>query len=93
MKENSYECPMCGGDGKETCNNPDHSFLRVMSFHDVGRIGCPVCGHDEDHKVPDGGECEVCDGTGIVTEKICTEFCEDYDIDFEDLEVLSNKKQ
>lgn len=21
-----YRCPSCGGDGKETCNNPDHSF-------------------------------------------------------------------
>lgn len=83
MENNNYECPMCGGDGKETCSNPDHGFLRVMSFHDVGRIGCPVCGHDENYKVSGGGDCDVCDGREIVTGKICKEFCEDADIDMD----------
>lgn len=23
-------CPDCGGDGKETCHNPDHGFIHGM---------------------------------------------------------------
>jgi len=59
-------CPLCRGDGKETCTNPDHGFIGAMSFHDVGRIGCPCCGHSETHKVINGGACELCEGSGFV---------------------------
>lgn len=59
-------CPDCGGDGKETCNNPDHGFISAMSWHDIGRLGCPVCGHAPDHKVINGGDCETCKGTGLI---------------------------
>ena len=62
-------CPACGGDGKETCNNPDHGFIESMPGNrgwDLGRLGCPICGHDENHKVPHGGKCENCNGTGKV---------------------------
>lgn len=59
------DCPMCGGDGKETCDNPDHSFIEGVGG-ETGRLGCPVCGHDPDHKVPNGGDCEVCSGAGKV---------------------------
>lgn len=58
-------CETCGGDGKETCTNPDHGFIGAMGG-DVGRLGCPVCGHDENHKVINGGKCEDCNGTGYV---------------------------
>jgi hypothetical protein len=60
-------CTVCGGDGKETCDNPDHGFITAMSCDgfEIGRLGCPVCGHSEDHKVPNGGKCEHCNGTGI----------------------------
>jgi len=58
-------CPVCGGDGKETCNNPDHGAIESgILGGEVRRLGCPVCGHDPDHKVPDGGKCEKCGGTG-----------------------------
>ena len=36
-----YVCPDCGGDGKETCHNPDHGFI-VAVGHDIGR-DCAVC--------------------------------------------------
>ena len=74
MDNKNIECPMCGGDGKETCNNPDHGFIGEMSFHDIGRLGCPVCGHDDDHKVPNGGDCELCEGGGEVTQKQYAEY-------------------
>ena len=59
-----YRCFVCGGDGKETCTNPDHGFISAISFHDVGRCGCPVCGHDPQHKVKNGGACDCCNGSG-----------------------------
>lgn len=62
------ECLECGGDGKETCNNPDHGLIALMGSQEVGRLGCPVCGSDPDHKVPNGGDCEECNGTGLVKE-------------------------
>ncbi len=62
---NCTTCPDCGGDGKETCNNPDHGLIEVMPG-DVGRLGCPVCGHDPDYKVPNGGNCELCKGIGEI---------------------------
>lgn len=74
MKVSSLvECPMCGGDGKETCDNPDHGFIEGMGG-ELYRLGCPVCGHDENHKVPNGGKCELCDGAGEVNETIAYEY-------------------
>lgn len=70
-------CPMCGGDGKETCDNPDHGFINLNICKESGRLGCPVCGHDPGHKVPDGGNCYMCDGDGIVKYKEAKSFCED----------------
>jgi len=72
-------CPECGGDGKETCTNPDHGLISALSWHDIGRIGCPCCGHDPDHKVPNGGECEACGGTGKMTMKDAEEYVSGYD--------------
>ncbi len=74
MSEELVECPLCGGDGKETCDNPDHGLIDALSFHDVGRIGCPVCGHDERHKVKNGGSCELCGGAGKVTQAFCNDY-------------------
>lgn len=70
---NLVECPMCNGDGKETCDNPDHGFI-VGIGHEIGRLGCPVCGHDENHKVPNGGNCELCDGKGQVSESVAYDY-------------------
>ena len=33
-------------EGVEYCDNPDHGFIDALSFHDIGRLGCPVCGHN-----------------------------------------------
>lgn len=61
-----YRCPACGGDGKETCNNPDHGFIEAMPG-ETGRLGCPVCGHDPKHKVNRGkNTCPECGGHGHV---------------------------
>jgi hypothetical protein len=76
-------CPECGGDGKETCTNPDHGFISALGWHDIGRIGCPCCGHDPDHKVYNGGKCEVCDGNGKVTMKEAEDYIAQYDYDIE----------
>ena len=62
----SKKCPECGGDGVETCNNPDHAFIDSVGG-EIRRLGCPVCGHSEDHKLD--GECEYCNGTGEVSEQ------------------------
>lgn len=63
MRDND-NCQSCGGDGRETCSNPDHGFIGAVGG-EIGRLGCPVCGHDPYCKVPDGGDCEECNGTGI----------------------------
>jgi len=63
--EELEDCETCGGDGKETCNNPDHGFIEALGG-EIGRLGCPVCGHDENYKVPNGGKCEDCNGTGKI---------------------------
>ena len=63
-KPDLITCPDCGGDGIETCTNPDHGFIGAMGG-EIGRLGCPVCGHDPDHKVR-GEKCGTCDGDGIV---------------------------
>jgi hypothetical protein len=66
MKTDRVEtCEDCGGDGRETCNNPDHGFIISMGG-EIGRLGCPVCGHDPDFKVPNGGGCDTCNGTGHI---------------------------
>lgn len=56
-------CSACGGDGIETCDNPDHGFISVMPG-DIGRLGCPCCGHHPEHKM--SGPCPECNGTGIM---------------------------
>ena len=55
-------CEACGGDGVETCDNPDHWFI-ALNLGEWGRLGCPGCGHDIDHKVR-GSVCPECNGTG-----------------------------
>lgn len=61
------DCWMCGGDGKETCDNPDHGFISSFGG-EIGRLGCPVCGYDPNFKVKGGGKCEICNGTGKLDE-------------------------
>jgi hypothetical protein len=63
-----YKCSECNGTGMEICDNPDHGFIEAMPG-EIGRLGCPVCGHDPDHAIK-GTVCEKCNGTGI-------EECED----------------
>jgi hypothetical protein len=72
MKTVEFDCQHCGGDGKETCDNPDHGFISMMPG-DIGRIGCPGCGHDPEHKIPGGGKCEFCNGTGVTTYVLASE--------------------
>lgn len=86
----TYNCLACGGDGKETCNNPDHGFISAMGgapknnhgsrAHDVGRLGCPVCGHDPDFKVyrfnfitgkREQPSCDECHGAGKMSYEEC----------------------
>lgn len=55
------ECKICEGTGKVICTNPDHGFIfGMMAFHDMGRIGCPACGHSG------MCSCDDCNGTGII---------------------------
>lgn len=76
------ECFVCGGDGKETCNNPDHGFLSFIGgVVGANESACPVCGHDENHKVPNGGDCECCDGVGAITVNRFIDACEEYEYD------------
>lgn len=35
----------CESEGSEVCENPDHGFISALPG-DMGRIGCPICGHD-----------------------------------------------
>ena len=49
--EGKAKCETCEGTGK--CTNPDHGFIEAVG-HDIGRIGCPSCGHS--------GKCPDCDG-------------------------------
>ena len=57
------ECESCNGTGQEICNNPDHGFLNLAITDDHGRIGCPCCGHDELHRIPNT-VCDECKGKG-----------------------------
>lgn len=39
----------------EYCDNPDHGFIDAMGgvqSSDIGRLGCPGCGHDDERIVP-----------------------------------------
>lgn len=78
-------CPCCNGDGKETCHNPDHGFIGAMGWHEIGRLGCPVCGHDPDNKVPNGGACELCEGAGEASEEKARQFCAEMGYEFKEL--------
>ena len=83
-------CPCCNGDGKETCHNPDHGFINAMGFHDIGRLGCPVCGSHPKHKVGskrDGGSapCDVCIGSGEVSDVAAREFCGGMGYDYDEV--------
>lgn len=77
------KCFICGGDGKETCNNPDHGLISALSFRDEGRLGCPVCGHHPKYKVPNGGDCEGCGGTGVLDYTDATVLAIEYGYDNE----------
>lgn len=79
--EKEYTCFVCGGDGKETCTNPDHGFISTLSFHDIWPLGCPVCGHDPDHKVKGGGDCDCCNGTGKLSLNDFQKRSEEYGFD------------
>lgn len=67
-------CYECGGDGRETCTNPDHT--RENKNGDMVRVNfnfcCPVCGYSENGKVPNGGTCSVCNGTGAISAEVNT---------------------
>lgn len=56
-------CPACWGDGMEICTNPDHGFIAAVGG-EIGRLGCPCCGHDPYHKT--GETCWHCKGTGEI---------------------------
>lgn len=58
------KCEECMGTGYEICNNPDHGFISSMPG-DIGRLGCPACGHDEQHRIM-SSKCPICKGSGMV---------------------------
>lgn len=86
--EINYKCPACGGDGKETCNNPDHSFIDAIGG-ELSRLGCPVCGHDEKYKVNHGKNvCPECGGLGCVIPEVFEEYGREYGYDEEPVIVI-----
>ena len=58
------ECNLCNGTGMEICTNPDHDFIAAIG-HEIGRLGCPGCGHSEKFTIPNT-VCEQCKGKGII---------------------------
>lgn len=76
-------CLDCGGDGIETCRNPDHGFLDAIHFTDQGRIGCPGCGHDTYFKIRNSA-CPTCDGSKKTSLDAAKKFCAENDIDFKE---------
>lgn len=82
-------CFSCGGDGKETCNNPDHGFLSAMNgVLNANESRCPVCGHSDDHKIRryvDGKfiqpDCYECNGTGILNYENAIRLADEYGYD------------
>ena len=99
QESKKYRCLSCGGDGKETCNNPDHGFLSMMNGSgalNANESACPCCGHSADHKIrkwdPETGKyyyppCYECSGTGLMSESQAIQFADEYGID-EDIEVF-----
>lgn len=77
MDDLQYRCPDCGGDGKETCHNPDHGFIGAMGG-EMARLGCPCCGHNRDYKMK--GDCETCGGKGDVSWATFIEFVDNNDV-------------
>lgn len=55
-------CEECDGTGQEICDNPDHNFINNVGG-EIARLGCPCCGHDPDHIIPDSW-CYKCRGNG-----------------------------
>jgi len=90
MKTKIVCCPDCMGDGMETCHNPDHGFISALSFREESRLGCPVCGHDPDHKAGGGHLCPECGGLGMVHLEDAERFCDENDLDIEELELEEN---
>lgn len=83
----NYRCPACGGDGKETCSNPDHGFIEEMPG-EIGRLGCPGCGHDPNHKVNRGKNvCPECGGYGEVIPEVFEEYGRENGYDEEPIEI------
>lgn len=83
-------CPACCGDGKETCNNPDHGLLNALSFKSANESRCPCCGHDPNYKIRfwkddkwQQRNCEYCEGTGTMSEKDFNIYCDIYGYDEE----------
>lgn len=95
--EKTYRCLSCGGDGKETCNNPDHGLLSMMNGAgalNANESACPCCGHSDDHKIRKWDQqtgkyfnppCWECSGTGVMTERQANEYADEYGIE-EDIE-------
>jgi hypothetical protein len=81
-----FTCPCCCCHGEETCDNPDHGFIGAVGG-ELARLGCPVCGSDPHHKVRGGGKCDICNGTGEVTEEKGKRYCKDTDRDWEHEEI------
>lgn len=81
--EEKYKCPDCGGDGVETCHNPDHGFLRgvIGAVYSANESACPCCGHHPDFKMK--GICETCKGTGRVDKDVWDKYADEYGYDNE----------
>ncbi len=82
MSEIMVVCPCCQGHGEETCHKPDHGFISSVG-DEVGRLGCPIYGHDEDHRTHSGYGCELCDRHGYVSYEEAKHFCLEMGYDFE----------
>lgn len=96
-------CPDCGGDGKETCHNPDHGFISAFGSsgipgsgsYELGRLGCPCCGHHPEYKVNRGkNKCDTCNGEGTTDYYTAKQWAEEneFDGDLEPLNIIHLKK-
>lgn len=90
MSDKKVKCLDCGGDGRETCNNPDHGFIDGVGG-EIGRLGCPGCGYDVKRKIPGGGDCLPCRGTGKMTVREAEIYCDENQLAFneDDLEYIN----
>ena len=62
-------CNKCNGTGKEICDNPDHGFIEAIGVRGLHHAnGCPCCGHDENHAIPNT-KCDKCMGIGKVEDE------------------------